>query len=127
MNDHLKAAKRHEEKGNFACARRLKAESAIAMAIVNGALSEGFTVSVNDGEEWTLKRSTDKTAIEAALFTTDEDLILLRDKAGEKAGWFRLIYGNDGYDVVNDYTLASEPFYKKHVKPEEDKQERLIG
>ena len=127
MNDHLKAAKRHEEKGNFAFARQLKAESDIAMAIVTGALSEGFAVSINDGEEWTVKRSKDKAEIEAALFSTDSDIIMLRNDAGEKVGWFSLIYGNCGYDVINDYSVASEPFYKKHVKPVEDKHERLLG
>lgn len=38
------------------------------------------------------------------MFQTDEDFIYLYSQDGARCGWFRLIYGNDGWDVVNDYS-----------------------
>jgi len=37
------------------------------------------------------------------MFTTDDDcLIVVKD--GKPFGWIQFIYGNDGYDVISDYT-----------------------
>lgn len=85
---------------------RIKIEKQIAKAIVQSALSAGLTVSVFDGEEWPLKRSTDKTKILDALFSTDSDSLRFRDAEGEIVGFVSLIYGNDGYDVISDYTAT---------------------
>lgn len=87
-----------------ALARRILAEKKVCTALVNACLARGYAISVSDGEDWPVIRSTDKIAVLAALFSTDEDQIVIHDTAGVKAGWFLLIYGNDGYDVVSDFT-----------------------
>ena len=46
-----------------------------AMKHIDGALEKGWSISVNDGEEWTLRRSRDQEAIVNAIATTDENLI----------------------------------------------------
>ncbi|RUW81543.1 hypothetical protein [Mesorhizobium sp. M2A.F.Ca.ET.067.02.1.1] len=84
-------------------ATRIRAERRIARALVKACLDRGHLISVNDGEDWVVKRSDDKAAIMLALFSTDEDAIHLRSPTGDKLGWFQLIYGNSGYDVVSDH------------------------
>jgi len=88
---------------------RHRHERAIAERLVTDALAQGFQVSVNDGEGWVLKRSTDVEAVMAALFSTDEDYIRIR-KDGEQSsvGTFTLIYGNDGWDVIADWSYSAE-------------------
>ena len=88
---------------------RHRHERAIAERLITDAIAQGYQVSVSDGEEWTVKRSTDSKAIMAALFSTDEDYIRIR-KEGEEGsiGQFALIYGNDGWDVIADWSYTEE-------------------
>ena len=88
---------------------RHRHERAIAERLVTDAIALGYQVSVNDGEEWTVKRSTDSKAIMATLFSTDEDYIRIR-KDGEESsvGTFTLVYGNDGWDVIADWSYSAE-------------------
>lgn len=85
-------------------ARRVTAEKRMCTALVKACLDRGYLVSVHDGEEWAVKKSTDKAVILAELFSTDQDEIVIRTTDGTRAGWFQLTYGNDGYDVVGDHT-----------------------
>jgi hypothetical protein len=78
-------------------------EARIARKIVKDALANGWTVSVYDGEEWTVKRSADSRAILDALCTTDSDVLRLRDASGEPVGNIWLVWGNDE-DVISDHT-----------------------
>lgn len=90
---------------------RQELEKRIATEVINEALRLGHAVSVNDGEETTLKHSRVADDILAAMFTTDEDWLFITDGA-QDIGWVRFIYGNDGYDVVNDYTTNLEDLMK---------------
>jgi hypothetical protein len=72
-------------------------------------LDAGYKLSVFDGEEVTLKRSTDAEAIFKALRTTDDDYLFVhRGEEKPRCGWVRFVYGNDGYDVISDYTVNLE-------------------
>jgi hypothetical protein len=73
-------------------------------AFVDDALALGHKLSVSDGEEYTVKRSTDRAEIMGALGTTDADSIVIRDQAGERIGWVSLVYGNEPGVVVSDHT-----------------------
>lgn len=103
QNNFEASAKRAQERGDRATARRIRIEGKIVGEVVREGLKRGWTVSVYDSEEWTLKRSTDRLAIMDALFTTDMDTIRFRNAAGENMGFVFFVYGNDGYDVINDY------------------------
>jgi len=85
-------------------AMRQEIERKIVTQIITDALAKGYTLGVNDGEEITLERCNDPETILKALFTTDDDWLLVYAADGKRIGWVRLIYGNDGYDVVNDHT-----------------------
>lgn len=68
----------------------------------------GLTLSVNDGEEVTVKRSTDTAQIYAALSSTGEDYVLVHE-LGKTDRWVRLIWGND-VDVISDYHVSLERY-----------------
>lgn len=83
-------------------------EKQIVNLILDRVLAEGGAIDVHDGEETPLKNSRDKTAIFAAMFSTDEDYLYIRQSPGQKPmGWVRLIYGN-GIDLISDYTVNLE-------------------
>jgi hypothetical protein len=78
-------------------------ERRIVNAIAQEAIRTGHTVSVFDGEEWTVTKSTKLSDIMGAIMTTDEDMLRIRNTAGQRIGDVMLIYGNDGYDVIADH------------------------
>jgi hypothetical protein len=88
-------------------------ENAIIKRTIADLLAAGYWLSVHDGGEVTVKHSTDKDAIFAAMRTTGEDY-LIANRQGDAAGrptvyhaWIRFIYSN-GPDVLADYTVNLE-------------------
>jgi hypothetical protein len=81
-------------------------ERKFARKLINAMLESGYTVSVNDGEEWTVKKSTSTTEIINALCTTGEDYVRARYKDGTVVGTFTLIWGNDedGSELIADHS-----------------------
>jgi hypothetical protein len=78
-------------------------EAAAARKLVSLILARGWTVSLYDGEEWTLKASNNRRAILSALGTTWADELLLRDADGAKVGGLFLVWGNSAPELVADY------------------------
>ena len=90
---------------------RQELERRIAEAAIKQLLANGFSLGVFDGGETVLERSKDAKAVLKAMFTTDEDeLIVSRDSEDQDFGWVKFIYGNDGYDVIHDYTTNLEEY-----------------
>lgn len=81
-------------------------EMAIANKIVADALTRNYTVSVYDGEEWALKRSSDHQEIIKSLNSTGHDQLKFRNSYGEYIGVVALIWGNCGWDLISDYTVS---------------------
>ena len=90
-----------------------KNEKRIVIQLIESILSTNVSVSVNDGEEWTLKRSVDKLQILQALNSTDADLLRIRcAETGERLGWIHLVWDNNYYQpaavicdhAANEYT-----------------------
>ena len=81
-------------------------ERGVATRLVRAALHAGYTVSVYDGEEYTVKRSHRERQILDALATTGEDVLVIRDSAGERLGVLSLIWGNEesGECLIADHT-----------------------
>lgn len=86
-------------------------EKEISAAIVDALLKAGFELQVNNGDSesrWMI----DRANIIKHLYLTDEDRIFVR-RANNKDkssvfGWVYLVYGNDGWDVLSDYTVNLE-------------------
>lgn len=77
-------------------------DRAQAVWLVNSILAKGWTISVNDGEEWTVKKSKDAAEILPALASTDNDTLRVRDAAGAVVGSAWLIWGNGPGELVAD-------------------------
>lgn len=80
-----------------------EAEAKIMQRIIADALAAGYSLGVNDGVVTTIADSRDAAAVFAAMRTTETDHLLVYENE-KQIGWVFLVYGNDGYDVVNDYT-----------------------
>jgi hypothetical protein len=85
-------------------------ERKIINRLIDDALAAGYAISVNDGEETTVKQSQDRAAIRGAMATTDTDILTFWDPKGgptvgvsKRLGFVWLIYGND-CDVISDYS-----------------------
>lgn len=76
-------------------------EKKIIRALLDDAASAGYVVSVFDGEEWTLKMSSDRKAIEDSIGTTDETVLRFRGADKSLIGSVWLVHGNDE-DVISD-------------------------
>lgn len=81
-------------------------EARTARKLVKAALARELSVSVNDGEETTVRRSRKYSEIVDALATTGEDYIVVYAPTGDRVGSFYLVYGNDddGSELIADHT-----------------------
>lgn len=89
-------------------------ERQIIGAIITEALARGYAVSIHDGEEWALIRSTHRPTIEAEIGATDCTTLRFAKpgldetgKARKSAGSVFLVHGN-GSEVIADYTDNAE-------------------
>lgn len=97
-----------EDEGQRDLAARFRRERRMAVATIAAALARGYSISVFDCEETTVFQSTDAIAILSAMFTTDDDRLTLYRADGSRVGWFWFVYGNDGWDVISDYSVSPE-------------------
>jgi hypothetical protein len=75
--------------------------------LVDHMLAKGFTISVFDGEEWQVKRSTDVKAINEAILSVEEAELSIRDKDNKSQGWARVsAYGLEPDETVMDNTMT---------------------
>lgn len=96
-----------------------KMEHAIITAAIKGLLEANYKISIFDGEETALKATSDSAAILGALFATDEETLIVHSNRDGKSfpfGSVQLIYGNDGYDVIADYTTSLETALTAAIK-----------
>ena len=77
-------------------------ERRIARDIIAKALLAGCAISVYDGEAYAIRRSTKQGEIEAALASTEFDVLDVY-KDGKRMGAIALCWGNDE-DLVSDCT-----------------------
>jgi hypothetical protein len=94
-------------------------ERIIAKRTIAAVLYAGFDITVFNGETDEVKNSRDPDTILKAMFTTDEDYLMLNCKGANSfkgsghrpsvsEGWIKFVYGNEGWDVINDYTTNLE-------------------
>lgn len=90
----------------------LKNDEKSLKQLIAAAVKGGYLVSVFDGEEWALRRSTDEAEIFDAASGVDEATLNIwkpvEDRAHGKLGWMRLVYGNDEETVVADHVVNPE-------------------
>lgn len=98
--------------------RRILVERAIVREAVQNTIERmhhegrGYTISVFDGEDYPIRYSGDVDAIMAEIGACDEEHLVFRrtgvDGERPKVGSAFLVYGNDGWDVIADYSATPE-------------------
>jgi len=91
---------------------RQEIERKIATAFVTEAIKAGYTMTVDYGDGESKRFTTVKTVL-AAMFQGDDDRVYLYqhnelNKQTVRVGWVWFVYGNDGWDVISDYTTNLE-------------------
>ena len=89
---------------------RIKVEQDIVTRTVHALLTAGYQLNVNNGgDDDELPHYTDKAeAVLAVLMDTDDEYLLARKPFSGDTKWVRFVYGNDGWDVINDYLTSLE-------------------
>lgn len=99
---------RHREKAPLAChiCARIKLEWEIVVKVVDKLLRSGYELSVYSEDPAIESYTTDRqTVLSLMMEVDDEFLYAIKDG---KRSWVRFVYGNDGYDVISDYTTDLE-------------------
>jgi len=103
---------------------RQQAEKDIAMAFVRSAIEAGYTVGVDCDDEELCAPTRDAKEIEKNLMQCDDEHLFVY-KDGKQIGWVWLIYGNEGWDVISDYTTNLEPLMDAPNKRSDFWEKRL--
>jgi hypothetical protein len=75
-------------------------------SLVKFALNNNATVSVFDGEEWAVKRSTKYTDIINAIESVEVAELRIRDNNSDVIGWAQIIPDLDDDETVADYSIT---------------------
>lgn len=102
---------------------RQAVERAVVKAAVMGLLDAGYTLRVDydRGYDSATPWTTDRKTLFAALFACDEEWIMVRKGEGNPQdmtadAFVFLVYGNDGWDVISNYSVSLEPALAKADK-----------
>lgn len=92
---------------------RKKIEREIATKVVDCVLARDYDVTVdNGGDQAELTCCKDRETILKAMFATDEETLSFRNRHNEWCGEVDLVYGNNGWDVIADYSVRLEETIK---------------
>ncbi len=89
-------------------------EYEIVFTIIQNTLDLGYTVSHDNGEGITcIAAPDDNRAINfkrmmQEIRQCDEEYLTFKDAKNMRVGMVYLVYGNDGWDVINDHTANDE-------------------
>lgn len=89
-------------------------EDQIVRQAITDLLAAGYELNLmNGGDDYELPEfTTDFDTIHKEMKATDEDRLFARLEEKTGQAWVYFIYGNDGYDVINDYSSALEDALK---------------
>lgn len=97
-----------------AVAKRLAVERKMLKAILAELLGAGYAISVyNGGDGPEVSKAVDKAPLWDACGNADlDELVIWRKDAQtlrwKRYGWVQLVYGNDGWDLMSDYSTNLE-------------------
>ena len=83
-------------------------ERAIVRQCIADLLAAGYFLTVDDGESYPVDHSRDAAEILGAMFSVDQEVLIAYRLDGKRVGSVFFVYGNDGWDVINDYSTGLE-------------------
>lgn len=98
---------------------RQMVEKEIYTEVINVLLDAGFGLSIDNGDnsggsdtdyEFEIHNSKDRAAILKAMYQCDEDRLFVHNDNDTAFAWVYFVYGNDGWDVISDYTVNLEKY-----------------
>lgn len=81
----------------------MKTDIVIFRSLIRNIVKAGYTVSLFDGQEFVVKRSTSLEVLEAAANSTGEDQLRIRDQDGNHVGTILLVWGNEDETLIADW------------------------
>jgi hypothetical protein len=80
----------------------------MAHHIADACIATGCTVSLDnggmeDGDGFAIQTK-DASALKKEMWATDEERLIMHDANGKCVGWIFLVYGNDPWELVSDYS-----------------------
>lgn len=101
-----------------AASLRGKIEVTLVRALIERLKVAGYHVGYEDPDDGTRKFPADLTA---EVFNYDEVYLLALPKGEVQSYWVKLVFGNNGWDMISDYSIALE----NEMKPIDQLAERL--
>lgn len=99
--------------------QRQDIERKIVEAVIDQLLESGFYININNGgdaDEFRIPTA-DKKRIMDTLFATNAETIWASQPGTDKAfGFVEFVYGNDGWDVIANYSTRLELYLTKAQK-----------
>jgi hypothetical protein len=97
---------------------RARMEASIVLRLLETLIAAGYSVSVDDGDGDAQSGTVEKLA--GIIFSVDASLVEVC-RGRKWIGTVSLVLGNDGWDVISDYTTSLEDI----IKPANDYADRL--
>lgn len=91
--------------------QRIAVEAEIVEKTVDALLAAGYMLQTDIMEDARPHApAADRAAILAEMMDVDDEYLgaFQADDLGKPLAWVRFVYGNDGYDVISDYTTNLE-------------------
>jgi hypothetical protein len=88
---------------NWKIQERIRIEKEIARQVLEAGKKAGYTFAINNGGDEDEEAATVDEAMKL-MFETDDETLFFMTPDGSPVGWVYFVYGNDGWDVINDYT-----------------------
>jgi hypothetical protein len=95
---------------NVALRRRITLETTITKKLIARLLSQwSNNLAINSGDDADDYAGRNRTKLVSACLGVDDCRVYLMNADGKTAnGWVYLVYGNDGWDLISDYTTNLE-------------------
>ena len=77
----------------------------IARRLITDAIAAGYNIKVYDGQDILSPQKQNAKSILDLMFGVDEEFLFIY-KNYTRIGWVRFIYGNEGWDVISDYSTS---------------------
>lgn len=90
---------------------RIDIERKICRRAIRELRKAGYTLRIHSGDDWETTTAAPENKLMRAMFNLDEAW-LIAFKDGRQCGWVRLVFGNDGWDVISDYSMNLEEALK---------------
>ena len=103
---------------------RQKIERQIIYRLVDELLEGGYELRLHDGENWATPKTTNAIQVKNAFMSVDEETLYVYNKNTDTRYFVFLVYGNDGWDVINDHSVALDDHIRETVKLAEKLEEQ---